>query len=98
MSNTPHTPTPWAAYETGAIFAQTYSGPVLVAKAETPEDAAFIVQACNSHAALVEALTHAEKQFTALLQGHIPGNHRGALLETDRTRDVIRAALKLASS
>lgn len=51
-----HTPTPWQARENGI-----YNGPELIATTSTERNnyeanAAFVVRAVNSHAALVDAL------------------------------------------
>jgi hypothetical protein len=60
-----HTPTPWD-WSVGVIYARFEAGEIIAATDGTPfaamdgatqsANAAYIVRACNSHAALVEAL------------------------------------------
>jgi len=93
---------PWLTAEDFTLFREIKSDPAIA-------NAAFIVRACNSHDALVEALT---KLISAakLLQANSEGcavNHYGNdielfglpgwLADTEKAIEAARAALKLAA-
>ena len=62
-----HTPTPYKVIGgegTCRIVATLYDNPYDVAINITPEDAAFIVRACNAHDKLVEALGVIARRLT----------------------------------
>ena len=54
--STQHTPTPWALHALGEHTIHSSASGFTVADYAMPGDGAFIVDACNSHAALVAAL------------------------------------------
>lgn len=93
-----HTPTPWFPIPQNPrgtywrITQEPTAAPYNcdVAQGITKEDATFIVTACNSHTALVEAL----QQLTFEVSHHLQSNDRGALVQNAVTN--ARAALALA--
>lgn len=108
MPHINHTPTPWRVgaemndiigppterNPDGMIAAVRYLGNSDAAKGESCDNAAFIVQACNAHDALVEALR--------LMLTHEGGRHTNGIgIESDSealetAKSVAWAALKLA--
>ena len=89
---TQHTPTPWS-YDGRDIWATNSGNAVNVARLLTPKlaeaNAAFIVKAVNSHAALVEALKAAQSYIET------PGDLSRP--EVTFLQEDIEIALKLAT-
>jgi hypothetical protein len=85
-----HTPTPWKTVEfedegTGIEGNQCPVGLIV-----SPDDAAFIVTACNSHEALVKALETGLSQLRTVTYNHPDDEINNAVLKQ------MRAALALA--
>lgn len=92
-----HTPTPYIVREDNSIasddwgtIAHVCPGANKAIQAQMDATAAFIVRACNSHAALVEAL----EDCLSLIDGQYPDGTNTSCVQ--RTKDEARAALAQA--
>lgn len=90
MSNA-HTPTPWIV-DGDDLTAHIYTTTGKMVNAYHPDNTAFIVKACNSHTALLEALEKANTEFLRL------AGHPGEAVVNPGVLHENRAALKLAQS
>lgn len=98
VTTSEHTPLPWFDHATtggralsGALFnrAGVNVGNIAIGQVNRPEDAAFIVSACNAHDALVEAL----KKIASYPADHFMTGDGG---EVGPVAAIARKALKKA--
>ena len=103
MTNAKHTPGPWQGYmENKTAYIESKADQKIIASCgittspESKANAAFIVRACNSHDALVEALEALEAR--ALEMRKLINPKTWSDLESMATVEIInaRAALALA--